>query len=345
MEPGGAQLAALRLTGALSRRGVESAIYAGSASPDGRALFERRGVALEVWGGSRDLQYVASDAFAAWLEPRIADADVVHAHMFGGWWAAARAARPSVALAASEHNAIRWPGAPLLDAMREGLARVNTFFACGPAARALVTDLGFPLARLRPSLSPIGPADSRPLPGLPQPRVVFAGRLHDEKGPDLLIEALARMSPPPPAYLVGAGPAERALRRLVRDRGLSGTVCFTGWQDDPGAWMAGASACVVPSRHEAWSQTAVHAMALGVPVVGTAVEGLPTTLGDDRGILVPPGDPAALAAALEEVIALRRRPDVGIAREYARGFAVDRVADYYVQAYRDLTVGTAAQTA
>jgi glycosyltransferase involved in cell wall biosynthesis len=59
-------------------------------------------------------------------------------------------------------------------------------------------------------------------------------------------------------------------------------------------------------------------MALGTPVVGTAVEGLPDVLGGDRGILVPPEDPDALAAALADVVAGRRRPDLEAARRYAR---------------------------
>jgi glycosyltransferase involved in cell wall biosynthesis len=344
VEPGGAQLAVLRLTSALRRRGIESAVYAGATTAAGGALFARHGVGLETWGGERDLQYGASDGFADWLAPRIADADVVHAHMFGAWWAAARCVRSGVALVGSEHNAVRWPGEPLLDAMRDALGRMDLFFACGPAARALVAELGLPPERLRTLISPIGRATSSPRSGLAVPRLVFAGRIHPEKGVDLLIEALARMAHPPPTYVVGSGPAERAVGWLARLRGLDATVRFVGWQDDPAAWIRGAAACVVPSRHEAWSQTAVLAMALGVPVVATAVEGLPTTLGEDRGVLVAPDDPDALARTLEDVIAGRRVPDFDAARAYARRFAIEPVADYYAAAYGELT-GQAAGAA
>jgi glycosyltransferase involved in cell wall biosynthesis len=100
--------------------------------------------------------------------------------------------------------------------------------------------------------------------------------------------------------------------------------------------------CVVPSRFDAWSQTAALAMSLGVPVVGTAVEGLPGVLGDGRGVLVAPEDPAALADAIEGVLSRRLRTDVRAARLYARGFTPQAVAARYTAAYRDLctTSGT-----
>jgi uncharacterized membrane protein YidH (DUF202 family) len=52
-------------------------------------------------------------------------------------------------------------------------------------------------------------------------------------------------------------------------------VHFEGWREDPASWIAGASACVVPSRFDAWSQTVVLAMSLRVPVVGTAWRACP----------------------------------------------------------------------
>jgi glycosyltransferase involved in cell wall biosynthesis len=65
----------------------------------------------------------------------------------------------------------------------------------------------------------------------------------------------------------------------------------------------GASVHVVPSREASWSQSAVVALGLGVSVVGTAVDGLARTLGNGRGVLVPPDHPHALAAALSRVLA------------------------------------------
>jgi glycosyltransferase involved in cell wall biosynthesis len=334
VEPGGAQLAVLRLTDALRAHGVRTDNYAGVATRTGRELFRR--VRLETWNGEPHMQYAASERFADWLRPRLRGADVVHGHMFGGWWAATRAAPPGAVVVGTEHNALRWPGKPLLREMRETLPRVDLFFAAGPSAARLVLNLGLPPQRLREWISPIASAFAAGVSGLPLPRLVYAGRLHDEKGVDLLLEALALMRTPPPTYVLGDGPAASPLQRLAHARGIARLVRFTGWRDEPARWIAGATACVVPSRHEAWSQTAVLAMSLGVPVVATAVEGLPTTLARGRGVLVAPDDPTALAVALDDVVAGRRLPDLAAARAYSRRFAVGHVAAYHAAVYREL---------
>ncbi|MBA3261340.1 MAG: glycosyltransferase family 4 protein [Thermoleophilaceae bacterium] len=118
--------------------------------------------------------------------------------------------------------------------------------------------------------------------------------------------------------------------------GIAGDVVFAGWRRRPADWIAGASACVVPSRHDAWSQTAVLAMALGVPVVGSAVEGLEHVLSGGRGIAVAPEDPQALARALASVLQGHVRTDLQAARRYAAKFTAERVADLYEQTYTEL---------
>jgi glycosyltransferase involved in cell wall biosynthesis len=343
LEPGGAQLAAIRLTKALRDLGVESELHAGTATDAGRRLCERQGVEVEVWGGRGDLQYGCRRSFADWLWPRLAGADLVHAHMFGAWWAAAHAVGPRTPLVASEHNAVRWPGRPRTSEMTNALRRIDLFFAHGPAARRLVIALGLPAERLREGRSAVTVTDgTRPLPGLETPRLVYAGRLHEEKGPDVLIEALARLERPLPLYVLGTGPLEAELRSRANELGLGKRVRFAGWQHDAAPWIAGAAACIVPSRHDAWSQTAVQAMALGVPVVGSSVEGLPEVLGERRGILVSPEDPNALAAGIDALLAGRRRPDLKAARAYAGRFQPQEVAATYALEYEALFTPPAA---
>jgi glycosyltransferase involved in cell wall biosynthesis len=223
---------------------------------------------------------------------------------------------------------------------------VDLMFAHGPSTRALYAGLGVEPARLRVGVSAIDGIDARPLRGLPSPRLVFAGRLHAEKGPDLLIEALALLERPPPTLILGAGPLDRRLRRLVRQRGLGGVVRFLGWHPDAPRVIAGSSVCVVPSRHDAWSQTAVIAMGLGVPVVATAVEGIPATLGSNRGVLVAPDDPAALAEGIGGALAGDLPVDRDEARAYAQRYLPDRVARAYAREYRELVAhGHATRTA
>jgi glycosyltransferase involved in cell wall biosynthesis len=336
LEPGGAQLTALRLAKFMRELGIETRLLAGFATADGVAMFERNGIAVESLGAKADLQYACSKRFASWLAPRLEDADLVHAHMFGAWWAAAHAKPAELALVASEHNAYKWPGRPRLKEMRQALRAVDMFFAHGPAARRLLLELGFPSERLQPGLAPLGDLAAKPRRDLPSPRVIFAGRLHHEKGPDLLLEAIARLEQRPATLILGTGQMEADLRRLAAELGIERVVRFLGWQRDPGSFIAGASAVLVPSRREAWSQTAVLGMGLGVPVIGTAVEGLPRTLGEGRGVLVPPEDPVALATAIADVLAGRRVVNRRKARAYALRFSPERVARVYANAYRSL---------
>src|SRR5215208_5285588 len=194
LEPGGAQLGALRLSLALSAEGIESRWLAGHATREGLALFRASGVEVELLGGGPALQYARRRAFADRLAAALGGEEVVHAHMFGAWWAAARTLPGGVPLVASEHNALQWPGRAPSRALRDALARVDLFFAHGPAARAEILAAGLPPARMREGSSPISRAAVAPIKGLPSPRIVFAGRLHAEKGPDVLLDALARWS-------------------------------------------------------------------------------------------------------------------------------------------------------
>jgi glycosyltransferase involved in cell wall biosynthesis len=345
LEPGGAQLGALRLSVALRAHGIESRWLAGHATREGLALFRARGIDVEVLGGGPALQYARRRVFAERLACALREEDFVHAHMFGGWWAAAQAVPDGTPLAASEHNALQWPGRAPARALREALARVDVFFAHGPAAREEILAAGLPLERMRRGMSPIDDPRVTPLPDLPSPRIVFAGRLHPEKGPDLLLDALARTADPPATFMLGAGAMEPELRHRAAALGLQDRVRFEGWRDEPARWIAGASACVVPSRFDAWSQTAALAMSLGVPVIGTAVEGLPAVLGEGRGVLVAPEDPAALAGAIDGVVSGRLRTDVRAAHRYARGFRPEVVAARYAAVYRELHARTAAAPA
>ena len=323
---------------ALEVEGIDSRLLVGWASPDGLALAERMGVDVEVYGRAGDLQWRADPGFARWLAPRLAGAPVVHAHMAGAWWAAAQAVEEETALVASEHNALTWPaGRPAVD-LRAALTRVDRFYAHGPGARRAILAAGLPPARLQPGLSPVVDLDAEPLPDLPRPRIVFAGRLHPEKGPDVLLDALARVPDAPPALMLGAGPLRQELEARIVALGLTDRVRMAGWQNRPGRWIAGASLLVVPSRDEAWSQTAVLGMALGVPVIGTDVDGFPETLAAGRGIVVPAEDPEALAAAIAGVLSGTRRTDLAGARAYARQFSADRVARIYASAYRELSL-------
>lgn len=79
----------LRVMADLRRRGIASPLLCGCASAAGIELARSHGGEPEIWRDGGNLQWVPEPRFAAWLGPRLAAADVVHAHMFGVWWVAA----------------------------------------------------------------------------------------------------------------------------------------------------------------------------------------------------------------------------------------------------------------
>ncbi len=326
LEPGGAQLSALRLSRSLAGFGVDSSLLlAGDATEAGTGVACRYGVSIEAFspGEHRRLQWAPDGAFVDWLRPRLVGADLVHAHMFGAWWAAAAALKGvGTPLVASEHNAVSWPHGDYSAAAKAAARRLAAFFAHGPAARAFAATLGLDPRGVHEGRSAVEGLDASPLPDLATPRLTFTGRFREDKGPDVLVEALPLLADElgelPHCYLVGDGPMRSWLQRRVHELGVAERVRFTGWTYQPAGYVAGAAVHVVPSREEAWSQSAVVAMGLGVPVVGAAVEGLPLTLGVGRGLLVAPEDPRALAAGIAGILRGEQRTDLDGGRAYAR---------------------------
>ena len=135
--------------------------------------------------------------------------------------------------------------------------------------------------------------------------VVFAGRLSEEKGVDVAIRAIAEL-PRATLDVAGDGPARPALEALAQDVRATDRVRFHGRLDtaELGTILRGAAAAVVPSRwYENQPLAVLEAFASGLPVVGTALGGIPELI--ERGVdghHVPPDDPAALASALAALL-------------------------------------------
>ena len=129
--------------------------------------------------------------------------------------------------------------------------------------------------------------------------LLYVGQLIRGKGVHLLLEAMAKMKSPRTLDIIGTGNMEGELKSLAVQLGLSGRVRFNGFQDSPQEWMRRAACVVVPSFwQEPYGLVAAEAVALGRPVVAFAIGGLPEAC-QGKATLVPPGDVAALAAALE----------------------------------------------
>ncbi len=136
--------------------------------------------------------------------------------------------------------------------------------------------------------------------------VGVVGRLEPEKGHPTLIDAWPRvLRAVPDAYLliVGEGSRREALEHQVAELGIGSRVIFTGRRDDVPAVTAALDVAVLPSYREAQGLTILEAMALSRPVVASNVGGIPEMVEDGRtGLLVPPHDPEALAAAITRLL-------------------------------------------
>lgn len=137
-------------------------------------------------------------------------------------------------------------------------------------------------------------------PGVPAgARLVLGlGRLHRNKGFDLLIRALPRL-PGVHALIAGEGPERGALEALARAEGVADRVHLPGWRTDAAALLAGADLFVCSSRHEPLGNMVIEAWSAARPVVAIASQG-PSELiaGGETGLLVPPEQPEALAGAI-----------------------------------------------
>jgi glycosyltransferase involved in cell wall biosynthesis len=130
--------------------------------------------------------------------------------------------------------------------------------------------------------------------------LLFVGQLIRGKGVQLLLAAMSRMKTPRTLDVVGTGNMEPKLKALAVQLGLGGRVRFNGFQTNPRDWMRAARCVVVPSFwQEPYGLVAAEAVALGRPVVAFAIGGLPEACGG-KATLVPPGDVAALAKALDD---------------------------------------------
>ena len=166
---------------------------------------------------------------------------------------------------------------------------------------------------------PAGPVPTHPLPALAgvsaetpatadtgpdRPVVLAVGRLAPQKGFGTLLDAASRwrdMTPEPVLVIVGEGPLEADLKSQAAALHLDAR--FAGQRDDVPALLAAAAVFVLPSVWEGQPLILQEALRAGVPVVATRVGGTPELTGEDAALLVPPGDPGRLAAAVRAVLA------------------------------------------
>ena len=147
-----------------------------------------------------------------------------------------------------------------------------------------------------------------PPPIVEDPRFVCIGRLGEQKGQLVLIEAIARLRDderPPRVVLVGDGPMRAAIEAAVESAGVGHLVTLAGWLDGDAVReeLIRARALVLPSFAEGLPVAIMEALAMGRPVVTTAVAGVPELVDDRCGWVVPPGSVDDLVEALRAAMA------------------------------------------
>lgn len=293
-------------------------LSAGSAVSRVRAL----GLPVDVIDDADD--ELAVRELAAWL--RREEIDLVHAHMYRAEVIGVRAAVAAgvpVIMATVHSSRVRsesdiallaslTPSMDRLIVPSESIQR-KVVGEGRVGARFAVIPNGVDLSRFA---SPAPACALRREFGIPASASLLGvvARLEPEKGHRYLIEAMPTiLAGAPDTWLavVGEGSSLGPLRELASALGVAHRVIFTGRREDVSALTADLTVAVLPSLREAQGISILEAMARRVPVVASSVGGIPEviTSGVD-GVLVPPADPAALAAAVLELLgdeALRRR--------------------------------------
>ncbi len=290
--------------------------------------------------------------FAFWLIRRRRTFDVLQVHMVGNMAAVAGWLRPwlGVPIVAKvagagemdggvlDQHARRGPLQRLLDA---GTRRIDAFQCISREVHGALLDAGYAAARLHlvPNAVDCARFDWQPRPTVPR-MVACVGRQVPVKGHDVLLRAWSLVRRPPGTVLMlaGDGPEHARLRAMADKLALGAAVVFAGNVDDVPGLLGAADVFVQPSHQEGLPNAVLEAMASGLAVVATRVGGHGDVIEHARtGLLVPPGDPDALAGALQALLdddGLRARMGLAARAAVLQGYGTDVVARRLLALYR-----------
>jgi len=171
------------------------------------------------------------------------------------------------------------------------------------------------------------------------PRIGWIGRMSPEKAAGQVVRALAlARTPNLHLSMIGTGTEEQAVRTLGRTLGVDSRIQWHGVVPAAGRYLRAFDAVVLSSLSEGTPMVLLEAMCAGVPIVATAVGGVPDLVGP-HAVLVPPGDPESLARGVDEVLrdvqaaALRASESQARAR---REFRVETWVARHLEIYSDL---------
>jgi len=366
---GGPSIHVILLTAGLEQRGYRTRLVVGKETPrEGNmlSLAADKGVRCEEMAGlAREIRPVADVRAFLGLVRLIRDfrPAIVHTHtakagLLGRL--AARVAGVPVVIHTFHGHVLRGYFGPAKTAVFRGLEKAlgrlaDALVAVSDAVKADLVELGIAEgSRIR--VVPLG-LDLEPFAG-PLPRGVLreaghvprdatlvgmVGRLVPIKDVPTLLACAAELRKTHPEIhfaLVGDGEERERLETMTREMNLGEAVHFFGWRQDTPAVYGDLDLVVNCSRNEGTPVALIEAMAAGRPVVATRVGGTPDLLGnDERGRLVPPNDPTALAQAIRDTLAdpesARRRAVAG-RRHVLAHHSASRLVDDVDALYREL---------
>ncbi len=322
---GGAERQAHKLSVALVERGHDVRVLTGrwqrEMAPrevlDGVEV-ERLNTMLRM-GGIRGVRKFAEDLFHRAVAHRLrdlaGDADVFHSHALrrAAYAALQVGMETGVPVLAKERSGGSGNSFRTLAAVHRGgimedyfLSHLRHVVVLNSQAQREYEGFGFKDLEIHRMVNGVSVGDQTPVwqPTDP-PHLLFLGRVHDEKGARPLLEAFALIKDELPELrmrVCGDGPGLAPLRARISELDLADRVETPGSTLQPLAELAMATAVVLPSHTEGMSNTLLEALAVGTPVVASAVPGNAEVLGE-LGWLVPRVEPADLAQGLREVMA------------------------------------------
>lgn len=344
---GGAERVAVELACALDRARFESHVLVTRDDGPLRELLEREDVPFTILGRTDALDLRPWRAAHRHL---VDEADILHSHKFGSnAWGALLARTARVPLVVHEHNFSQEPSRSRRIIDRRWIAsRARRVLCVSETVADIERACGVPdrLIELVPNGVRIDDAwprgAARAELGLSHASftVGIVGRLRPEKAHEVLLEAIAALAITQGRdvrlCIVGDGPRSAELQLLAGKLGIASRVTWAGERRDAATLARAFDAGVICSHWEGLPLAALESMAAGVPLVASAVGGLPTLLEGRAGLLVPPADSTELAHAIAQLMdddaaraSIAAAGHRRVAERYSFAGMVDRVQDIY----------------
>ena len=353
LDGGGAQRTIINIANALSRRGIEASLAAVRADGPARAWLNKDVDLVDLGAGRIRHSVLPLRRAIKSIRPDVLFSTILDANIVAALATVGLIRKPKLIL--RETNSLRARGD--VGSFRWRLAgwaytRADIVIALSSGVeRELAEDFNLCRDRLLTVSNPVDVAAARTKAGLLDSVIsswegytlVAAGRLHRQKGFDLLIQSIAELKRRDIRIVIlGDGPEEAALRRQVAQMNMSDRVEFTGFLDNPYPWLAAADLFVLPSRWEGFGHVIVEAMSVGTPVIAADCPHGPADIIEDGvdGRLTPVEDPVALGTAIEAMLSdpkslLRFSEKAAIKAEQ---FDVETIVEQYLALFKHMNI-------